>query len=512
MRSSAALSISALIVALLSGCVTPPERRDPFESLASMNHAYKNLTLGLVLSENTKQTRKYIEEYARMRSAIPEQGAAAFSILEDISENLQSSFGSVSKLEKEDAATGKPDVIGTLDVYVHLPNLKWEDATVEIKLILLAPDGKQIDLIQAAGISEGSAWAFEASNFSARIRAATAQARSQFVAALRSSGRLTALAKAKGDGIVAAVRQEGLNELATTTLSETDRLSVNDPRGVRVIGKPPADYVSERFGKSWAVVIGIDDYEKAPRLKYAAADARAMADALRQQGFQVAELYNKQATKAAIERELSDKLVDRVGEQDRVVIFYAGHGDTKTVKGGKTMGYLLPVEGQQAALGETSVSMGRIKELADALPSKQVLFLVDVCYGGIAGNQFRSTLPAMTVAYLKQITRERGRQLITAGGPDQQALESPEWGHSVFTYYLLEGLKGLADLNDDGIIPASELYSYLDSRVFTAAQMKGHVQRPELWSLAAEKGEFVFIPTKPTAGKLTTSPGIEAPK
>nr|MBI3612803.1 hypothetical protein [Nitrospirota bacterium] len=69
-------------------------------------------------------------------------------------------------------------------------------------------------------------------------------------------------------------------------------------------------------------------------------------------------------------------------------------------------------------------------------------------------------------------------------------------GHSVFTYYLLEGLKGLADLNDDGIIPASELYSYLDGRVFSAAQMKGHTQRPELWSLAAEKGEFVFIPGK----------------
>jgi len=292
-----------------------------------------------------------------------------------------------------------------------------------------------------------------------------------------------------------------------STLSDEDRLSVTDPRGVQVIGKAPSAFVSEQFGKSWAVVIGIDDYEKAPRLKYAVADAKAMAGVLRQQGFQVTELYNRQASRRAIESELSDKLVDRVGEQDRVVIFYAGHGETKTARGGKTMGYLLPVEGQMGALGETGVSMGRIKELADALPSKQVLFLVDVCYGGIAGQQFRSTLPPMSVAYLKQITRERGRQLITAGGSDQQAMESPEWGHSVFTYYLLEGLgKGHADLNDDGIIPASELYSYLDSRVFSAAQMKGHTQRPELWSLAAEKGEFVFIPSKKDSPAVLTSP------
>lgn len=336
---------------------------------------------------------------------------------------------------------------------------------------------------------------------------------SDLVAGLRLDQQLIAYANNKlgvtGEAGPTAV---AMKPSAATPLSEEERLSLNDPRGVKVIGKPPADFVAERFGKSWAVVIGIDDYEKAPRLKYAVADAKAMAAVLRQQGFQVSELYNRQATKAAVEGELSDRLVDQVGQNDRVVIFYAGHGETKTAAGGKTMGYLLPVEGQQDALGRTAVSMGRIKELADALPSKQVLFLVDVCYGGIAGNQFRSTLPPMTVAYLKQITRERGRQLITAGGADQQALESPEWGHSVFTYYLLEGLsKGLADLNEDGIIPVSELYSYLDSRVFGAAQLKGHVQRPELWSLAAEKGEFVFIPNKPAAGKVSTS-GVETSK
>lgn len=316
-------------------------------------------------------------------------------------------------------------------------------------------------------------------------------------AKLRSDRKLAAYLADRGQFVAQVSGQSS----GPATLSEEDRLSVTDPRGVKVIGKPPAQFVADQFGKSWAVVIGIDDYEKAPRLKYGVADAKAMTTALTQQGFQVTTLYNQQATKAAIERELGDKLVDRVGEQDHVVIFYAGHGETKTAKGGKTMGYLLPVQGQQEALSETAISMGRIKELADALPSKQVLFLVDTCYGGIAGQQFRSTLPAMTVAYLRQITRERGRQLITAGGPDQRAMESPEWGHSVFTYYVLEGLKGLADLNADGIIPASELYSYLDSRVFSAAQMKGHTQRPELWSLAAEKGEFVFIPAKKPAAK-----------
>ena len=285
-----------------------------------------------------------------------------------------------------------------------------------------------------------------------------------------------------------------------------------DKRGVKIEGRNAADYVAEQIGKSWAVLIGIDDYEHAPRLHYAVADAKAVADTLAKRGYQVVTLYNTQATKDAIEEELGDKLVDRVGEQDRVVIFYSGHGQTKTVKGGKTQGFLLPVGGEQERLAKTGISMGRIRELAEALPSKHVLFLVDVCYGGIAGTQFKSLLPKYTAEYYKAITKERGRQLITAGGAGQQALEGPEWGHSVFTYYLLEGLnKGLADLNSDGIIPASELYSYLDSRVFAAARMKEHEQRPELWTLAAEKGEFVFFTSatgKPGPARMgTASPG-----
>jgi formylglycine-generating enzyme required for sulfatase activity len=281
--------------------------------------------------------------------------------------------------------------------------------------------------------------------------------------------------------------------LLLTSVFLTAASAFADTRGIRVDGKTPADFIAAQTGKSYAVVIGINDYEKVPRLTYAKADAAAIAATLKQRGFAVTELYDKQASRRNILSELGDKLVDRVKEDDRVLIFYAGHGETKQRTGGKEIGYLLPVGGEQDALAETAIPMSMIRDLADALPAKQVLFLVDVCYGGIAGQQFRS-LPKYTVDYLKAITRERGRQLITAGGPKQQAMEGPEWGHSVFTYYLLEGLeKGRADLNDDGIIPATELYAYLDERVFGAASLKGHEQRPVMWTMAAEKGEFVFF-------------------
>ena len=264
-------------------------------------------------------------------------------------------------------------------------------------------------------------------------------------------------------------------------------------RGISVQGKPPAEYIASQTGRNWAVVIGIDEYREVRRLKYAVKDAQSVAQVLRKQGFQVVTLFNDQATRHSILKELGTNLISKVKPEDRVLVFYAGHGETLVVTKDRKMGYLVPVEGQKDALVASGISMGHIRELANILPARHVLFLIDVCYGGIAGQRFRSLSP-FTEAYIKLITREPGRQLITAGGADQRAIEGPEWGHSVFSFYLLEGLgKGLADLNDDGIIPASELYTYLDQRVYTAAQLIGHTQRPEFWALSGEKGEFVFF-------------------
>jgi hypothetical protein len=124
-----------------------------------------------------------------------------------------------------------------------------------------------------------------------------------------------------------------------------------EKKGVRIEGKALADYVAEQIGKSWAVVVGINDYEHVRPLRYAVADAKAVAQTLRQRGYQVAELYNRQATKEAIEGELTDKLLDRVGEHDRVVIFFSGHGETKTVKGGQAAGLPPTGRGEEGGTG-----------------------------------------------------------------------------------------------------------------------------------------------------------------
>ncbi|MDF0665395.1 MAG: SUMF1/EgtB/PvdO family nonheme iron enzyme [Nitrospira sp.] len=264
------------------------------------------------------------------------------------------------------------------------------------------------------------------------------------------------------------------------------------------LGQPPARAAADTAstqGKDWAVVIGINDYQNVRRLKYASQDATAVGDLLAQQGFTVIPMVSpKDTTRKAIERVLGTQLPKKLSSNDRVLIFFSGHGKDEQFGGGQRTGYLLPIEANPQDLAATAISMGRVRELVNVWPAKHVLFIVDSCYSGIIGENTKS-IRTMTPIYREQITREKGRHLIVAGGADQEALEIAEWGQSLLTHFLLEGLGNdkTADLDADGIIPTSELYQFLDRRVYEEAQLRGYQQRPEYWSLSpGHKGEFVF--------------------
>ena len=67
---------------------------------------------------------------------------------------------------------------------------------------------------------------------------------------------------------------------------------------------------------------------------------------------------------------------------------------------------------------------------------------------------------------------------MTAARPTEVSIELPELGHGLFTYYLIEGLKGAADLNRDGIVTLQELYEYLEQQVTKKSRSVGATQHP----------------------------------
>ncbi len=273
---------------------------------------------------------------------------------------------------------------------------------------------------------------------------------------------------------------------------------------IRLMEKPVKVASTESFYRnSWAVLIGVDNYKTFPKLKYAVADAKAIKEVLiKNLGFspdKIIELYNEKATRENILSVLGDKLSNSkvVSREDRIFIFFAGHGVTRELPAGGEMGYLAPIDGDPDRLHSTCISMTEISNISRLIPAKHIFFAIDACYGGLAGwlASRRASLSEQTMAYVEKKTKERGRQLITAGQKDEEVYESDIWGHSVFVYFLIRGLKGSADLNNDGVITASELYQYIEPLVSNETNQK---QTPQFRYLPAEgEGEFVFIIENP---------------
>ena len=248
------------------------------------------------------------------------------------------------------------------------------------------------------------------------------------------------------------------------------------------------------YDDSWAVIIGIDKYDNLSNLDYAVADAEAVKDMLINQFNYVDEnvrlLINEEANKDNIEQAISDVSLE-AGENDRILVFFAGHGETMSLPDGGEMGYLLPVDGRQENLYASAIPMNDLKDLSNMSKAKHMLFLVDACYGGLAAVGTRGLEPAKTPNYLEKITNIKSRQIITAGGSTEKVIEKPEWGHSAYTMNLLRALKdGLADTNGDGYITAGELGLYLKEKVTIDSENQ---QTPQSRRLTSHEGEFIFF-------------------
>ena len=247
--------------------------------------------------------------------------------------------------------------------------------------------------------------------------------------------------------------------------------------------------VTTGYEKSWAIVIGIDDYAKWPKLEYASRDAQAVADTLTGQfGFpssQVIVLKNREATRNNILAAFHDRLSDgRTQKNDRVFVFFAGHGATRQLASGRDLGYIIPVDSDPKEFATDAIAMTDVQNIAESLQAKHVLFVMDACYSGLGLTRGG----ASSSSFLRENARRTARQMLTAGGADQQVADSGPNGHSVFTWVLLQALSGKGDLNGDGLITGTELAAYVAPAVSAVSR-----QTPAFGSLpGSQGGEFVF--------------------
>src|SRR5581483_1342675 len=238
------------------------------------------------------------------------------------------------------------------------------------------------------------------------------------------------------------------------------------------IGKPEGLYY-----KSWAVVIGIDDYLVAPKLNWAVGDAKAVVAGLRSLGFdEVMELYDKDASYKRLSAIFSDVLPRKVGRMDRVVVFFAGHGAATTDMGGKPLGYIVPWDAQIANAGK-SVTFDQLKDFSRRVMAKHILFLMDTATAGwdVTPPQQLSLEGRLSP---EEETEKRAIQVLTAAQPGETPVV--EGGRSLFVRALLDGFQGAADLDKNGWVMATEVADHVKRVIEEKSGGKQHPQYAEL--------------------------------
>jgi hypothetical protein len=252
---------------------------------------------------------------------------------------------------------------------------------------------------------------------------------------------------------------------------------------------PPAGAVrfSDFYGKSYAVIIGINRYEKVPALEFAVQDAQAVQKWIEATGFDhVTTILDKEATQRRILSDLFQFLPRNIKSNDRLLFYFAGHGETEDLPGGGKRGYILPVDADPSDLAGTAISMEQLRSLSSLIPARHILYAMDSCYSGLGLS--RSTgASATATGFLKKVGFLRAVQIVTAGGKGEQAQERA--GKGLFTGFFLKALAGAADLNQDNVVTGTELGAYLRPAVSDASNQ---AQTPLFGRLEGE-GEFLFF-------------------
>jgi uncharacterized caspase-like protein len=264
------------------------------------------------------------------------------------------------------------------------------------------------------------------------------------------------------------------------------------------LGRPEGLYY-----KSWAVVIGINDYLVAPKLDGAVEEGKAVADAFRKLGFQeVLEVYNKDASSKRMHFILNEHLPRKVGRQDRVVIFFVGHAGASQDMHNKDIGYLVPWDAQVSNVSK-AVTLDHLKEFSRRVMAKHVLFVLDAAVSGwdITPPQSLSLEGRLSP---EEDTDKRAVQVLSAAAQGETPVRKD--GQGTFVTAFLAGLQGAADDNKNGWIMASELGAYVAKQV---SRLSGNAQHPQFARLDGD-GDTVLVEGKMSAYRAGPEPATEA--
>jgi uncharacterized coiled-coil protein SlyX len=240
-------------------------------------------------------------------------------------------------------------------------------------------------------------------------------------------------------------------------------------------------YSGLSLGRYYALLIGNQNYSSIESLTTPLSDLERARKILEERyGFTVFTVAD--GDNIAIMKAIND-LYDVVGEEDNLLLFYAGHGNRLTTEAPPRNTFWVANE-------FVTGHLSRIR-------AKRVLVVADSCYAGLlsaepsflmvgdSGPQYSN------MEFLKFKLGKRSRLLLSSGG-DQPVLDEGGGQHSVFAKAFLDELE-----KNDRLLPSPELFLRLRDQVEERAAAIKFEQTPEFKTIKSaghEVGDFFFVP------------------
>lgn len=219
----------------------------------------------------------------------------------------------------------------------------------------------------------------------------------------------------------------------------------------------------------WAVVIGISAYNHMPVLRYTDDDAYHMyaflkspeGGALDDEHIRI--LVDEEATLQNIKTTMIS-LFDKASSNDLIMLYFSGHG---------LRGSFLPFDfdGYRNKLYHEELNA-----IMKRSPAKFKLCIADACHSGSLLAMRGGSQPQLLANYYNSLAKANpGTALIMSSKSDETSLESSGLRQGVFSHFLIRGLKGEADTNNNKLITVQELYNFVSLNVRTYT---GNLQSP----------------------------------
>ena len=269
--------------------------------------------------------------------------------------------------------------------------------------------------------------------------------------------------------------------MAVSILAICDGLTLaQDNKGFKAKDR----YATRSGGVKWAVIIGINDYndDGITDLDFAVNDAKKLYDLLIDKNFGGFKTGNVRliTDDTEIKPTREDILValksleDNAGPKDTIFIFFSGHGIEEEGES-----YFFTRDTRHNIVADTAVARSRFDRTMNRTQAKIQVMFFDACHSGARKDKSGSGAMGPDLAnYIEQ--QVEGRVMLSSCGLDEVAYEDPKSRHGIFTKYLIDGLRGRADDNGDGVVSASEASNYTSTSVKTWAFQNGKKQNPRM--------------------------------